>query len=435
MASRKGKDRIVPLDRPTPKRIGKYVVARELGRGTTSVVYLCHDSYRGKDVAVKLYDADGDFSAKEAQIRRRLFFNEAQMAGMLDHPNILPILDAGELDDARYIVLEYISGARPLTEHTDVDHLLPIGKAVEVAFKCARALEYAHRQGVIHRDIKPGNILLTRDGDVRIVDFGVARTEHGGLSKVRGLIGSPSYMAPEQLTKHISTRETDLYALGVVLYELLTGKRPFYGETLDKLRQQVNYASPLPVHRLREEVPPELERIVNRALEKQPARRYRSGLEFAADLSQAFQQAARLRQQMVEQERFRQLRHLAFFRDFAYPDIWELLNAGSWESYKEGEAIVREGELDQSFFITVSGEVRMERGGETVGRFAEGECFGEAGYLDGIRRENSMVAGDDVEVLRLTATAVDRCSGDCQLRFMRQFLRMLLARLSGGNGR
>ncbi|MCP1727136.1 serine/threonine protein kinase [Natronospira proteinivora] len=431
MTSRKrGKERIVPLDKPAPKRIGKYILTRELGRGSTSTVYLCHDAYRGRDVAVKLYTSSDELSSEEAEIRRRLFFNEAQMAGMLDHPNILPILDAGELDDVRYVVMEYISGARPLSEHTHPDHLLPVGKAVEVAFKCARALEYAHRQGVIHRDIKPGNILLTRDGDVRLVDFGVARTALGGLNQVRGLIGSPSYMPPEQLTKHITTRETDLYALGVVLYELLTGKRPFYGDTLEKLRQQVSYASPMPVHRLREEVPPELERIVNRSLEKQPGRRYRSGLEFAADLSQAFKQAARLRQQLVEQERFRQLRHLSFFRDFAYPDIWELLNAGSWEEFREGETVVRAGELDQSFFVLVSGCVAIQRSGERVGQLRAGQCFGEAGYLDEVRRDSSIVAAEEVEVLRLTATAVDRCSSDCQLRFMRQFLRMLLARLS-----
>jgi len=431
MTSGWGKDRVVALDRPVPQRIGKYVLTRELGRGSTSTVYLCHDAYRGRDVAVKLYASDEGLTAEEAEIRRRLFFNEAQMAGMLDHPNILPILDAGELDDSRYVVMEYLSGARPLSEHIRPGHLLPIGKAVEVAFKCARALEYAHRKGVIHRDIKPGNILLTREGDVRLVDFGVARIAQGGLDQVRGLIGSPSYMAPEQLVKHFATRETDLYALGVVLYELLTGKRPFYGETLEKLRRQVLYASPMPVHRLRDHISPELERIVNRSLEKQPGRRYRSGLEFAADLSHAFREADRLRQQVVEQERFRQLRHLTFFRDFAYPNIWELLNAGSWEAFNSGQAVVKAGELDQSFFVLVKGRALIQRDGRTVGRLEEGQCFGEAGYLEEVRRQSTVVADDDVEVLRLTATAVDRCSTDCQLRFMRQFLGMLLARLSG----
>ncbi len=421
---------VVVLNRPEPRRIGKYVVARELGRGSTSTVYLCHDAYRGRDVAVKLYHSDQDLSPEEAEVRRRLFFNEAQMAGMLDHPNILPILDAGELDDARYIVMEFIPGARPLSDYTEAEHLLPVNKCVEVAFKCARALAYAHRQGVIHRDIKPGNILLTESGDVRLVDFGVARTAIGGLDKVRGLIGSPSYMAPEQLGKHIATRETDLYALGVVLYELLTGKRPFYGDSLERLKQQVMYASPVPVHRLRDDVPPELERIVNRALEKQPARRYRSALDFAADLSQAFQRAARLRQQTVEQERFSQLRHLDFFRDFAYPDIWELLNAGSWETYREGEALVREGDLDESFFILVSGRVNIQRGQTVVGKLREGSCFGEAGYLEGQQRDSSIVADEEVQALRLTATAIERCSTACQLRFMRQFLRMILTRLS-----
>ncbi len=423
------KRRLEAVKSAAPQQIGKYVVARELGHGTTSNVYLCHDPYRGHDVAVKLYHSEEGLTEKESMVRRRLFFNEAQMAGMLDHPNILPILDAGEVDDKRYVVMEYVPEARPLREHCSPDRLLPLGKVVEVVFKCARALEYAHSQGVIHRDVKPGNILLTRQGDVRLVDFGVARTARSSPENIRGFFGSPSYMAPEQVTKHIATRESDLYALGVVFYELLTGKRPFYGSHIEQLRQQIVYATPVPVHKLRAEVPPELERIVNRAIEKQPGRRYRSGLEFASDLAQAFQETDRVHRKIVEQERFRCLRHLAFFQDFSYPNIWELLNAGSWEQYRAGEALLQEGDLDESFFVLVSGSVLVQRGGETVGRLAPGECFGAAGYLDEVIRDTGIVAADDTEVLRLNATAVEQCSTDCQLRFMRQFLRRLLKRL------
>ena len=424
-------DNLSLVEPVAPKKIGKYTVERELGRGSTSTVFLCHDPYRGRGVAVKRYHSDRELSEKEARVRRRLFFNEAQMAGMLDHPNILPILDAGETDEHRYVVMEYLPHARPLREHTRREQLLPLEKVVEVAFKCARALDYAHRQGVIHRDVKPGNILLTRRGDVRLVDFGVARTEYADSLQARGFFGSPSYMAPEQLTKRIATRESDLYALGVVLYELLTGKRPFYGSDMEQLSQQIHYSTPVPVHRFRAEVPAELERVVNRAMEKQPGRRYRSGLEFATDLARVFGEADRVRRRMEEQERFRQLRQLRFFREFAYPDIWELLNAGSWEEYRTGETLVQEGELDDSFFILVSGCVMVQHGARTVGQLNPGECFGEAGYLRDQPREASFLADGQTEVLRLSATAVEQCSANCQLVFMRQFLRMMLERLGG----
>lgn len=427
------RDKLSVVEATTPEKIGKYTVSRELARGSTSTVYLCHDPYRGRDVAVKLYQSDRDLSDKEARVRRRLFFNEAQMAGMLDHPNILPILDAGETDEHRYVVMEYLAHGRPLREHTRREQLLPLEKVVEVTFKCARALEYAHSQGVIHRDVKPGNILLTRHGDVRLVDFGVARTEYTDSLQSRGFFGSPSYMAPEQLTKRIATRESDLYALGVVLYELLTGKRPFYGSDMDQLSQQIHYSTPVPVHRFRSEVPAELERVVNRAMEKQPGRRYRSGLEFAADLARVFGEADRVRRRMEEQERFRRLRRLRFFRDFAYPDIWELLNAGSWEQYRTGQTVVREGELDDSFFILVSGCVMVQHGSQTVGQLNPGECFGETAYLQERPREASFLADGETEVLRLSATAVEQCSANCQLRFMRQFLRMMLERLGGAS--
>jgi eukaryotic-like serine/threonine-protein kinase len=405
------------------------VTVAQLGRGTTGIVYLCHDPWRGRDVALKLSFDESNLSESEITIRRRLFFNEAQLAGMLDHPNILPVLDAGDTEDARYVVMEYLSGAHPLSDHCKPGNLLPIPRVVDVVFKCARALDYAHRRGVIHRDIKPGNILLTRDGDVRLVDFGLARSVHAGRPRARGLIGSPSYMAPEQHAKNIATRGSDLYALGVVLYELLAGRRPFYGSDMERLREQIRYATPVPVHRRREEVPPALERIVDKALQKQPARRYRTGLEFAADLARVFEQTERVSRELVEQERFRRLRHVHFFRDFSYPEIWEVLNAGSWERFADGQGILQEDEPDDSFYVLVGGAARVESGRRQLGALQAGDCFGESGYLGSRHAEVTVVADGEAEVLRLRASAMEQCSKDCQLRFLREFLRALMGRL------
>lgn len=422
-------------DRPVQaQKVGKYVITKELGRGSTGTVYLCHDPYHGTDVALKLYHPDTKLSDDQKAVRRRLFFNEAQLAGRLEHPNILPVFDAGEDEGARYVVMEYIRGARPLSSYCGPQPSLSVRKIVEIGFKCAKALDYAHREGVIHRDIKPGNILFTPDDDIRLVDFGIAETALSGPGPAKGLVGSPSYMAPELMKKRPASNQTDLYSLGVVMYELLTGKRPFYGDKLDRLVRQIVYATPPPVHRYRPEVPQLLEEIVAKALEKRPDRRYRSGAEFAADLTRAFTYLERTDAEMAAQERFNLLRHLSFFEDFTYPEIWEVLHASHWQSYADDEEIIREGQIDDSFFIVVSGEVELNKGGEAVGVFGPGGCFGETGYLDKARRTATAVARGPVQVLRVNATLIEQASTDCQLRFNRVFLKTLLERLSRRGG-
>ncbi|MEE8118583.1 MAG: serine/threonine-protein kinase, partial [Gammaproteobacteria bacterium] len=271
-----------------PGKLGKYVITKELGRGATGIVYLCHDPYHGRDVALKLYIDDKNQSEEKRKMRKRLFFNEAHMVGMLSHPNILPIYDAGEQDGQCYVVMEYVRGAQPLSAFCKPENLLPIRKAIETAFKCARALEYSHRKGVIHRDIKPSNILINAENDVRIVDFGIAQSPVSELSTLSGLIGSPAYMAPEQVKEDRVSNQSDIYSLGVVMYELLTGKRPFYGENLSRLVHQIINATPIPLNRLRADAPELLEKVVAKAINKDTAKRYKNCLELSVDLTHAF---------------------------------------------------------------------------------------------------------------------------------------------------
>ncbi len=415
-----------------PAKLGKFVITRELGRGATGTVYLCHDSFMGKDVAIKLYSVTGDAPEQEARTRRKLFFNEAYLVGKMNHPNILPIYDAGEDGDHCYVVMEYVRGAQPLTIFCRSDNLLPVRKVVEVIFKCAKALDYAHRKGLVHRDIKPGNILMTADGDVRIVDFGVAHMAGNEEGQLKGLVGSPSYMAPEQMRQQPSTVQTDLYSLGVVMYELLTGKRPFYGDNMSRLVHQIIYATPPPVHRLRPDVPAVLEDTVHKALEKDPARRYKTGLEFATDLTRAVRTLDKLSEEMAEQERFNILRRLHFFQDFTYPEIYEVLHASRWQSYGAGEHIVVEGEIDDCYIIIVFGDAEVRRGDRLVGMLHEGDCFGEAPYLEQGRSTASILAETTVSVLRVSSTLIDQVSLQCQLRFHKVFLKTLIERLTRG---
>ncbi|HLU62109.1 MAG TPA: serine/threonine-protein kinase [Gammaproteobacteria bacterium] len=412
------------------EKLGKYIITRELGKGGSSVVYLCHDPYHQRDVALKLYSIDQDLSEEQQRIRKKLFFNEAHLAGMLQHPNILPIFDAGEENGKCYLVMEYVRGAQPLSVFCQPQNLLPVRKVVEVVFKCAKALDYAHRKGVVHRDIKPSNILMTADGDVRIVDFGIADHPVAEHTPMAGLVGSPSYMAPEQVREERVTNLTDIYALGVLMYELLTGKRPFYGENLSRLVHQILNARPLPVHKLRSDVPEGLEQIVEKAMHRDPAQRYRSALELSVALTGAFNDLGRMAREVAEQERFNMVRRLSFFQEFSYPEIWEVLNASKWETHDKDERIVVEGEMDDNFFIIVSGEAVVTKGGKVLGKLREGDCFGEMGYMSRSKRTATVTSSSGVTVMRVNATLIEQASVPCQLRFHRVFLRTLIERLA-----
>jgi serine/threonine protein kinase len=418
--------------RKIPEKIGKYVVVNEVGRGSTGIVYLSHDAYYGRDVAIKVYNMDASGDEEKARIARKMFLSEAHLVGMLQHPNILPIYDAGEENGQCYIVTEHVHGARTLAAYCRPDNLLRIDDTVEIVYKCAKALHYAHSRGVIHRDIKPSNIMLTQDSDVRIIDFGIALVRDSDISRIEGIAGSPSYMSPEQVQSFELTNNSDLYSLGAVMYELLTGCRPFRAGNLQKLLHQIVYATPPPIHTLRKEIPEDLENVVAMALQKDPTKRYKTGLDFAAELTRCHQKLREQNSRIDRQEQFGVLRRLKFFHEFSHAEIWEVLRASSWQDYAPGEEIVKEGEMDDRFYIIVSGQCVVERHGEKLGGLDTGDCFGEASYVQGAKRTATIRAGTAVTVLKVSSTLLEQVSASCQLRFNRVFLRTLIGRLQSG---
>ena len=418
-----------------PEKIGKYTIIREVGRGSTGIVYLSHDPFYGRDVAIKLYHHDAGADPEKSRLARKMFLSEAHMVGMLQHPNILPIYDAGEEAGHCYIVTEHVQGARTLASFCRAGTLLRVDLIVEIIFKCAKALHYAHSRGVIHRDIKPSNIMLNQDGDVRIIDFGIALVADSEISCIEGIAGSPSYMSPEQVQSFDLTNRSDLYSLGAVMYELLTGTRPFRAGNLAKLLHQIVYATPAPIHTLRPEVPEDLENVVALAMQKEPEKRYRSGIEFAAALTRVHQKLRSASAQTDQDERFALLRRLRFFHDFSHSEIWEVLRASTWQDYFAGEDIVKEGEIDDRFYIVVSGDCAVERGGNGLGGLSTGDCFGETSYVPGARRAATVRAAGPVTLLKVGATLLEQASAACQLRFNRVFLRAVIERLQlGGPG-
>ena len=421
--------------RSIPERIGKYVIIKEVGKGSTGTVYLSHDPYYGRDVAIKVYGIEASGEDEKSRVTRKMFLSEAHMVGMLHHPNILPIYDAGEEDGHCYIVTEHVHGARTLAAYCRPDNLLRVDDVVELMFKAAKALHYAHTRGVIHRDIKPSNIMLTQTNDVRIIDFGIALVADSEISRIEGIAGSPSYMSPEQVQSLELTNRSDLYSLGAVMYELLTGTRPFRAGNLAKLLHQIVYATPAPIHTLRPEVPEALEIVVATAMQKDPERRQKSGLDLAGELTRVHQQLRQQHSRMDQQEQFSMLRRLKFFHDFSHAEIVEVMRASHWQDYASGDEIVKEGEMDDRFYIIVNGHCSVERNGAPVGMLGTGECFGETSYVQGAKRNATIRAADGVTVLKVSSTLLEQVSAACQLRFNRVFLRALIGRLQGADFR
>lgn len=264
--------------------LGKYVLDKQLGQGAMGAVYLAHDPATGQHVAIKTMALAREFTGDDLADARSRFLREADMAGRLQHPDIVQILDAGETEGLAWIAMELIDGA-DLGQHTQPARLLPLPVVLRAIARVADALAYAHTRGVTHRDIKPENIMLDlpREG-VKVMDFGVARLADASRTRTGVVLGTPTYMSPEQLSgQHVDGR-TDLYSLGVTLFQLLTGRLPCEADSLGALMRAIARETPPNVCELRPELPPALGDVVALALQKHPATRYSSGEQMAEDL-------------------------------------------------------------------------------------------------------------------------------------------------------
>jgi serine/threonine protein kinase len=360
-----------------------------------------------------------------------MFFNEAHTARLLRHPNILEIFDAGVDDDKCYIVMELVEGGTTLKEYCTAEKLLSVNQAAEIVFKCAQAVDYAHKQGLIHRDIKPTNILLTKEMDVKIADFSIAHSARSDMTQTMpmGFVGSPRYMSPEQVQEDTITNQTDLFSLGIVAYELFTGHHPFGGESFSSLIHKVINEDPFSMKMFHSSLPGVLERTVFKVLEKSTERRYRSGLDFASQLSTLFSNLDLPQADISVQEKFDDLRELNFFRGFPDSEIWEIIRASIWQKAALGETIVTEGDVDDAFYIVIAGRVEVSKKGQVLHELGDGDCFGEMGYLNKIKRTATITVKVPVSLMKVNSTLIEHVAADCQLRFHKVFLRILIERL------
>ena len=416
------------------RRIGKYEIIKELGRGATSVVYKAYDPFQDREVAVKAVFPEMLGDQEHGHRYRKLFVTEASLAGKLSHPHIVAIYDAVAEDEASYIVMEYVDGTT-LEPYARVDHLLPLTRVLEIIYKCAKALDYAAREGVIHRDIKPANILLAGETDIKVSDFGAALNAASDSTQITG-IGSPAYMSPEQVREQQLTYQTDIFSLGVVFYQLLTGRLPFMGANNYSIIYQIINVDPAPPSRFRNEVPPQIDAIVLRMLKKNTVDRYQTWGDLAGDLVDVLGGSrAKARDGMPEAEKFDTLRKLEFFRNFSDVELWEVLRLAKWHRLPLDSVLIQEGDIGSSFFILASGEVQVRKQDRLLTVLKAGECFGEMAYLgkQKFQRSASVVATTDIVVIEIRAETLPQASELCRHHFNGAFLELLVDRLGMAN--
>jgi non-specific serine/threonine protein kinase len=414
---------------------GPYEVLEEVGEGATSVVYRARHRESGDVVALKVMQ----FDAKKAKMARRLkklFMTEAALATRVQHPNIVQIYAAEIEDDCAYIAMEFVQGVA-LREFCTFDKLLPPHRVVEVIFKCAMALDFAGRRGIVHRDIKPDNILLSNDGDVKIMDFGLAlnlRKSGADSTFIMG-VGSPAYMSPEQIKDYPLNIQSDLYSLGAVMFEMLTGRLPYRAKNRAALMYKIINMDSEPVSILNPSVPEQLDPIVRKSLEKDLYSRYRTGIELAQDLSGAKFQILDDADSIKLSRRFKMVRQCASLFEFENDEIWEILRISHWREYNESRQFMTEGDEGASFGVLLQGEVEVSMRGRRLSVLGAGEVLGELAFFNPGKatRTTTVVAMTDVIFLEVSPAAYALASEETQEHFRKLVVDTLVKRVTESN--
>jgi tRNA A-37 threonylcarbamoyl transferase component Bud32 len=415
---------------PIPAKIGNYEIQGILGRGESATIYLGRELFPARDVAIKVYDAKS-FRSADKKTFQSLFLKETLLARRLKHPNITQVYDAATDDQLTYVVME-LAKEGSLDRFCTKDTLLPVERVAHLLESCCDALSYAHANGVIHRDLKPQNILMSADGEAKVADFGVAFSNLTFDTTRTLQVGSPAYMAPEQIEGKSASLKSDMYSLGIVLYKMLIGALPFNAPNAIALAQRIVAGGLPPPGASRPGIPPKLDAIFARATSRQPEDRYATWEEFAADL-----------RTVAEPEgmdpaalRIEHLAKLPFFRKFPKAAAVEAAAMGRWFDLRAGMTLVGEGDPGYSFFVLVRGQVRITRNGTLLAIRGAGESVAELSFLlhTGARRFTSVEAATDCTVVEFSPDVLWLASPECRQSFDKAFLNTLAERLMAAEG-
>ena len=411
-------------------KIGKYDVQKTLGRGAAATVYLAHDQFRGKDIALKVVDESVFKHPAFQEVYRPQLQVEASLAGKLDHPHIVSIYDAVLTDTYGHIVMEYLPGGN-LATYLKPGSLLPFDSAIEVVFKCCGALDYAFKHGIVHRDIKPANIMVGDGTDVKIGDFGAAYLHQNEGTVTMGLTGTPSYMSPEQVLEQPLTQYSDMFCLGIVAYELITGQRPFVAPSLPALFQKIVEEDPVAPSRVRASIPPEVDDIVLKALRKSPEKRHASWADFALDLATL----GRLRssqQSVADSEKFEALKRVKMLANLNDPDLWALAKAGEWSRVDAKRILIEEDAQNDRLFFLAKGEVKVTKRGRLLNIIHAGEFFGEMSFISAgaLARQATVESLTELVIAEFDRGMMEQLPERTQTRFLWTVVNNVVERLA-----
>jgi eukaryotic-like serine/threonine-protein kinase len=373
------------------------------------------------------------------RVYERFFAAEAALVGRLEHPNVVQILDAVADPKRPHLVMEYVPGTT-LKTFCRPDTLLPLEQIVEIGFKCAMALNYVARLGLIHRDVKPANLLAVTDHDGRVIDVKI--TDFGSVLQLDAertqihRVGSLAYMSPEQLDGDTLDARADMYSLAAVLYHLISGRAPFEGPTQAALMHQVFNQAPLSLARLREGVPDSLDALLMRALAKTPAERPADWDSFAQALAGVISRRevplGRM-QGVLDSERFTLLRGLEFFAGFGDVELWEVVHRAKWQRLAFGHALYRKGQEGRDFHIVALGGVEVFREGRRVATLGRGHSVGEMSCLapsEELRLHRAdVIVAQACTTVSFTPESLAQLSPGTRHRFDGAFIQVLVRRL------
>lgn len=409
-------------------KIGKYEIVSEIARGAMGVVLLGYDPYIKRTVAIKIISPARLQQVEDLEAYKSRFFMEAQAAGNLYHPNIVAIYDANEIDDLCMIVMEYVPG-ETLETLCRPDHPASLEQVVSIGIKICHALDYAHQRQIIHRDVKPGNILFTSSEEVKITDFGIASMPSCREITEDTILGTPYYLSPEQIKGDPPIPASDFFSLGIVLYELLAGKRPFEGPCLESILASILTDDPPPLSCYREAIPQALEQVVSKALDKDVKARYQDGIAFALDLENSLKADDPAHREPTLRTKVKQLQNLLFFNEFSTSEVESLLHISTWIRCRPPETIVHQNDLDTSFYIIISGTVWVESGGRPLAVLYRGDCFGELAFLRRKGRMASVIAQQDCQLLKISDIKIALLPLETQLRIYQSLARITAEKL------
>ena len=427
------------MNAPAPAEIvaafnGRFEALERIGEGGMGEVFRGHDKFRDRVVAVKISRKRQDGLEWDARLER-LWLNEMRLAGKLRHPGIVELYEAASTDQFSFLVMEYLPGGT-LRPYTVPEKLLAPERIADIIFRAASALDYATTEGLLHRDVKPANILLDEDGAPHVSDFGSAYMLTATETQISD-VGTLPYMPPEHFGGKAPGVQTDIYALGVTAYELLTGAYPFEGTSPSAMIYHKMNGVDTPIAARRQGVPAGFAATIHRAIDHDQEKRFARWQDFLAALAEALPKKGVAQAVLPESARYELFRRLGFFSDFAEAELWEAARIGTVRDLAEGETLFAEGSRESALFLVERGELVVTRKGTPLNRVGAGDCIGEMAYIYEANpvRSASVHAASEAGLIAFQPAALRGASERLQAAFARAFMRVLADRLKQAHDR